>query len=185
MNRLEGSRQAQHQWPLLLVFMTAQQDSTQGHWPWSQSVYRLLPNLQAGPWSARPTVMLSAISAGSWACEARVSRVEGNCRLEMGSLDTGNVVMGLRVQSRVTPPVSWALPVKATGVYGKRRELNSTQPTEQPHHYPDRPMARSLLMCRAAEMVGHINKHQPLLRIRARVSEFPVQPLLARLHSRP
>lgn len=117
--------------------------------------------LQAGPWPARPTVMLSAISAGYWACEARVSRVEGNGRLETGSLDTGNVVMGLRVQSRVTPPVSWALPVIATRVYGKPRELNSIQPTEQPHHYPARPMARWLLTCRAAEMVGHINKHQP------------------------
>lgn len=50
--------------------------------------------------------MLSDTSAGYWACEARVSRVEGNGRLEMGSLDTGNMVMGLRIQSRVTPPVS-------------------------------------------------------------------------------
>lgn len=117
--------------------------------------------------------MLSDISAGYWACEARVSRVEGNSRLEMGSLYTGNVVMGLRVQSRVTPPVSWALPVIATRVYGKPRELNSTQFIEQPHHYPARPMARSLLMCRAAEMVGHINKHQPPLRVRARGSGVP------------
>lgn len=109
--------------------------------------------------------MLSDISAGYWACEAGVSRVEGNGRLEMGSLDTGNVVMGLRVQSRINPPVSWALPVISTRVYGKQRELNSIQPTEQPHHYPARPMARWLLVCRAAEMVGHINKHQPLLRV--------------------